>query len=233
MAKHGNGRLMYALRNALTRFHGRLLDLVFPRGAQCAVCGAVSRGEYLCPRCLASLQQDSFARSWDWRDLELGIRAYSLRPHEGTARALVLRLKYRAEADAARLLTSLVLPLPSFVCFSPGTVVTWVPMPEGRRRERCIDHSRLLAELVAEQLGLPCLQLLRREGSGPRQATLNRSGRQQNLKHAFSPLRPVGTPVLLVDDVLTTGTTALRCAQALRQAGAEEITVLTMTHSGR
>ena len=57
--------------------------------------------------------------------------------------------------------------------------------------------------------------------------------RRSNLRRAFSPLEKISVPVLLVDDVLTTGTTAERCIAALREAGAKEITVLTATHAVR
>ena len=127
-----------------------------------------------------------------------------------------------------------MLPLPKDFSFSPDTVVTWVTMPESRRRDRMIDHGRTLAEAAARQLNLPCRQLLlRRETRQKNQASLNREGREANLKNAFLPMEDISFPVLLVDDVLTTGTTARRCAEALRSGGAKEVSVLTFTRAVR
>ena len=213
-----------------------LLETVFPECAVCRACGRLSRGSVLCGDCRSRLIADGTAFAWEREELEPGLSAYSLRPHTGVARALVIRLKHQAEACLARELADLLLPLPAHVTFLPGTVVTWVPMPESRRRERCIDHGRLLAEAAAERLNLPCRQLLQRlETREKTQVRLSREERSANLARAFVPAAPVSFPVLLVDDVLTTGTTARRCADALRKAGAAEITVLAFTRavSGR
>ena len=122
----------------------------------------------------------------------------------------------------------------SFPCrttvFPPDTVVTWVTMPESRRRERAVDHGRLLAEAFAEKLSLPCRQLLlRRDRREKRQVGLNEKERAANLAGAFTPKEKITFPVLIVDDVRTTGTTLCRCAEALRSGGAEKIFGLTVT----
>ena len=137
-------------------------DVLWPEGALCCACGRVSGGEALCPACRESLLYDGSVFAWVRNDPEPGLPAWSLRAHEGVARQLVLRLKYGAEARAARLLSEILLPLPEDVSFPPDTVVTWVTMPESRRRDRFIDHGRLLAENFAEKLGLPCRRLLLR-----------------------------------------------------------------------
>ena len=67
--------------------------------------------------------------------------------------------------------------------FPENTVVTWVAMPENRRRDRMIDHGRLLAEAVAEELSLPCRPLLvRRKTRDRNQARLGREARRKNLR---------------------------------------------------
>ena len=209
-----------------------LLDLVYPEGAVCRACGRISDGEVLCPSCRSALRNDGSLFRWETEELDPDLTAYFMTPHTGIARSLVLRLKHHAEACAARPLADLLLPLPKDFTFSPDTVVTWVTMPERRRRERMIDHGRLLAEAAARQLGLSCRMLLdRRKTKEKNQASLNRNARQENLKNAFLPLEEITFPVLLVDDVLTTGTTARRCAAALRAGGAGQVTVLTYTRA--
>lgn len=226
-------RLRQRLRPVLSRSRRFVKDVLYPEEALCLVCGAVVRSGSLCETCRASLLQEDFFSFWAYESLD-GVPAYSLRPHRSVARRLVLELKHQAAACAAEELAALLLPLPDFLSFTPDTVVTWVPMPARRRRERCIDHGRVLAEAFAARLNLPCRQLLiRRNDGGRTQASLNRKARQANLRHAFGPAGPVRCPVLLVDDVLTTGTTALRCIEVLRKAGAPEITVLTATRAAR
>jgi len=215
-------------------FRNFLLDLVYPEGAVCRACGKISDGEVLCPACRTALQSNGTLFRWGTEELDPDLTAYFLTPHTGIARTLVLRLKHHAEACAARPLADLMLPLPKDFSFSPDTVVTWVTMPESRRRDRMIDHGRTLAEAAARQLNLPCRQLLlRRETRQKNQASLNREGREANLKNAFLPMEDISFPVLLVDDVLTTGTTARRCAEALRSGGAKEVSVLTFTRAVR
>ena len=205
-------------------------DVIWPEGAFCCACGRVTKGGGLCAECRESLLHDGVFFAWERDDPEPDLTAWSLRPHDGVPRELILRLKYGAEARAAGLLSELLLPLPPDIFFPPETVVTWVTMPKSRRRERCIDHGRLLAETFAEKLGLNCRQLLdRRDKHEKSQATLGREQREANLVGAFMPKEQITFPVLIVDDVRTTGTTLCRCAAALRAGGAEELFALTVT----
>jgi predicted amidophosphoribosyltransferase len=86
--------------------------------------------------------------------------------------------------------------------------VTWVRTAAARRRRRGLDHAELLARTVAGALDLPLVTALDAR-PGP-------DGRDRyRATHRFP-----GTDLLLVDDVLTTGATAVRAATALRTAGA-------------
>lgn len=205
-------------------------DVIWPEGAFCCACGRVTKGGGLCDACRESLLHDGVFFAWERDDPEPGLTAWSLRPHDGVPKELIHRLKYHAEARAAGLLAELLTPLPENISFPPETVVTWVTMPESRRRERCIDHGRLLAETFAKKLGLDCRQLLvRRDSHEKSQATLGAEQRVKNLAGAFTPKEEISFPVLIIDDVRTTGTTLCRCAEALRAGGAEEICALTVT----
>ena len=208
----------------------RAKEIIWPEGAFCCACGRITDGDGLCSACRESLRYDGSLFAWKRSDPAPDLPAWSLRPHEGVPRRLVIRLKYNAETRAARLLAGLLLPLPEDFALPPGTVVTWVSMPESRRRDRAVDHGRLLAEAFAEQLSLPCRQLLdRRDRRERRQVGLNAEQRAANLLGAFRPKERISFPVLIVDDVRTTGATLCRCADALRAGGAEQVFALTVT----
>jgi len=111
-------------------------------------------------------------------------------------------------------------------CEAPEAVVP-VPLHWLRRLFRGIDHTRLLAEEASRTLRVPCTAALRARLS-PRQAGSGGSGRRGN-DGRFTAARAAGElagrHVLLVDDVLTTGTTVTEAARVLRDAGVASITV--------
>jgi predicted amidophosphoribosyltransferase len=97
-----------------------------------------------------------------------------------------------------------------------GLVVTWAPTSDARRRERGFDQAELLARAVARRRGLPVMALLRRR-PGPAQAGRGVGDRWAH--PGFVARRRWSGPVLLLDDVATTGATLSAAAGALRAAG--------------
>jgi len=105
--------------------------------------------------------------------------------------------------------------------------LTWVTMPLLRRKKRGDDHGRELCEAVARHARLPAQQLLVRAGNGHTQRGLNREKRLQNLTKSIRCNRTIDVPVVIIDDVLTTGATVSACTEALRNAGATQVYALT------
>lgn len=111
----------------------------------------------------------------------------------------------------------------------PAWVLVPVPLHPRRRRERTFNQSEELARELAKLTGFPWMDALKRVRPTATQASLSRAGRLENLKGAFRLRRRAaalrGRPVLLIDDVFTTGSTACECARALRAAGPSKIAV--------
>ena len=112
-------------------------------------------------------------------------------------------------------------------------VIVPVPLHPNRQKERGYNQSELLADVIAKSLRLPLDKTsLRREKDTLASSSLQggRSAREENLKDAFAVTGDAevkGKTVLLVDDVLTTGTTANQATKALKNAGAKAVYVLT------
>jgi predicted amidophosphoribosyltransferase len=131
----------------------------------------------------------------------------SLGPYEGSLRAVLHELKYRGRRRAARRLAEELLDSVAVRrLLTSDAVLVPVPLHPRRRRERGFNQSELLAAELARHTGL-------RAAPG---ALVRRRARVS------------GRPVVLVDDVLTTGATARGCARVLREAGASEVRVLTV-----
>jgi ComF family protein len=109
-------------------------------------------------------------------------------------------------------------------------VVVPVPLHPARRRERGFNQASLLAELLSAQTSIPCRPLLKRIRYTTTQTALDRSERMENLRNAFRLRKNAdvrGLQVLLIDDVLTTGSTLNECARVLKRAGATSVHAAT------
>lgn len=153
--------------------------------------------------------------------------AYAPYFYEPPVRDAVLRLKFENRTDLARPLALLQAEaLKAAGCL--GDVDALVPVPSGRgeRRSRGYDVPVDAGARAGPGAGAACdAGALQNTGNAPGKWLLSGGERRKNLKNAFSA-RPdallEGKRILLVDDVLTTGSTLNECAKALRAAGAAE-----------
>jgi predicted amidophosphoribosyltransferase len=122
-------------------------------------------------------------------------------------------------------------PLPDWA--PEADCVAAAPSALPRRLLRGFDLAAEAGRVVADRIGRPFGTLLAKDWLSGRQASRPESARRRLARKDISlhrGARPGGI-VLLVDDVWTTGTTLLRCAQALREGGAEEVRVLALFRS--
>jgi competence protein ComFC len=104
-------------------------------------------------------------------------------------------------------------------------VITFVPAHPYRRRWRGFNQAQLLAERLAALTGNECLSLLERSRYNSSQVGQGRSGRLESLHGAFvikAQFRDnLPQHVVLIDDVMTTGSTVEQCARALKNVGVQ------------
>ena len=234
---------MGAAPNLLKRAGGALLDLLLPEC--CVVCKR--EGSYLCPDCepdLPLLQRPycflcasprvpqlcgSCRRSAPAFD---SVRA----PFEfrGSARRIVHDLKYRhvriASPHVARLLAE-------YLERNPYPVDAYCPVPLHPRRERSrgFNQSELIVRELSELTGVPVETsiLLRTRNTLPQVSMETTGDRQRNIDDAFECMSDVeGRRYMLIDDVVTTGSTMSACADALKDAGAANVWGLAFARQG-
>lgn len=240
---------------SLPRELGRgLLQLLYP--GICALCGRAldpddnhfcnvcrtvltSDPHAACPRCAATVGpfvslEDGCTHCRDSRfHFESATR---LGPYEGLLRETVLRLKQSYNEGLTENVGRLwgECAEPKLRALGVEAVVP-VPLHWWRRWTRGYNQSEVLADALAERLGVPCQRSwLRRTRSTPPQTRQSPTGRWENMRGAFQATAGVGLKgqsVLLVDDVLTTGSTCSEAARALRLAGAARVHVAVLAKS--
>ncbi len=184
-------------------------------GAWCIRCGASivsARVTRACKKCAGRKQHRAFT-----------IRVGS---HDGGLRDGVLALKHHGDRAAgkrvAKALAQQCRATGLFGLESSECAVTGVPMPFARWCERGIDHAGVIAREVARTLDLRFVRLLEQE-EGPTQASLTAPARRRRagrFRLRSRPSVPHGLAVLLVvDDVLTTGSTVESIARLILGAG--------------
>lgn len=195
----------------------------------CAVCGEPFHGRidgaFSCPNCSGLRFAFEFARPAAVRD--------------DRTLAMIHRLKYQRRLHLAPELGRLASGAFEDPRFGPALAGNWplvpVPLHRGRFQQRHFNQSAEIARTLSIEVGLPVLHALRRVRGTGHQTSLTRAERMENLRDAFSvnarghrhiAANPAGA--VLVDDVLTTGSTVHECAKTLRRAGFRRVFVVTV-----
>ena len=189
----------------------------------CAKCsqpftGAIT-GPFTCANCANRLLH-----------FEAAVSAYRSR---GVAREVVHRFKYGRQIHLRRLLgrwlaEALKDSRLASRCFD---LVVPVPLHPARQRERGFNQAELLAAELRRASGLAVRNVLQRTRYTATQTQFDRSERMENLRGAFRLRRGSNVQdlrMLLVDDVLTTGSTLSECASVLREAGVRSVHAVTV-----
>ncbi len=146
--------------------------------------------------------------------------------------ALVIqKLKYHYWTGLTDVLVGLLAPLqPQLADVGPAIIVP-VPLHARRRRERGFNQAQLVSQALSRLTGWPVIDLLKRRRYTTPQAGLPAAERVRNIIGAFSdPGRIANWPpsAILVDDVITTGSTIAECASVLRQHGVKQIIAVAL-----
>lgn len=237
MARGRPGSARPSWRYQLRRGLWAGLDLLFP--PRCGGCNQPN--ERFCARCCSQVaylpqsvchhcgypveQADLCVACHTGRSLAplQGLRSATF--FEGPVQRALHRLKYQRDICLADALAQLLAQHWQALAL-PGEMFIPVPLSAARLRERGYNQAGLLAQSLADLTGLPCrptaLHKVRHTVS---QVGLSATERQDNVAGAFvAEARWVaGRAVVVVDDVATTGSTLVACAQALHQAGAHTV----------
>jgi len=227
----------------------RLLELLFP--TDCAHCAAPLDGPQahgVCAGCWSELRPLAGSVCPGCGAVRPGARPGPARPcagcrtrpseidgircavaYEGVARTLVLLAKSGRRPEILAAVAPMLAAVVADARWTDCDRIVPAPTSPVRRWLRGFDPARVLSGALSGILGVPhgVRDLRRRLRPGPPVKSLSAAARERALRGAFvaRPAGVSGRRVLLVDDVVTTGSTVRACARALRAAGAAEVRV--------
>jgi competence protein ComFC len=221
----------------------KFIDLVYP--PECICCRKIGfrccpecwntrvlYDQNICPTCGKPLRQTSICQNCAVEFFPLE-KIRSLGEYDGVLRDFILALKYQRNIGLAELILPDLTRALANAHFNFEMLIP-VPLNKTRQRERGYNQVTVWGKLLSKTIGIPIISsAIIREQNTVSQVTLPAEKRSENVHGAFSAKSDFvnGKSILLLDDVITTGATLVECANVLKNAGAKQVSALTIARS--
>ncbi len=207
-----------------------LIDLIYP--LHCQICGVAldPLDEYhLCDRCIREIKKSP--KPYYKRFGEL--KVYSACLYEGILKELIHMFKYNKKLYLSKILSKILI---DFEKENAGVtndldLIIPVPLHPTKAMFREFNQSKILASSLSREFGIPASDVLTKVKRTKPQSDLKKDERLLNLKGVFKIkdlTKVAGKAMLIIDDVLTTGSTLGECSKILMDAGAGKVQALTL-----
>lgn len=212
-------------------FLSAFFDLLFP--PKCVFCHKIleSSDEKICQECRVSLPvtEKGGRQKGDFFD-------YCISPlyYGGDVRKSIHRFKFGGLSFYAETYGELVAECVKENLDEEFDLITWPSLSAARLRKRGYDQARLMAEKVARELGGSVVRTLKKRDVAAQSSIGDGKKRRKNIAEAYTVLDDDlvrGKRFLLIDDVITTGSTLSECARMLRLSGAEKVVCASLARA--
>lgn len=210
-----------------------ILDLLFP--PKCVFCRKLlSKGAVCqCEKCAGDLpftKGAQISQKGDFYD-----ECVSPLRYEGDVRKSILRFKFKGATAYAECYGQLMAQCIKENLDGKFNLITWVPLSPKRARDRGYDQAMLLALAVALELDDVAVETLIKPTNVQAQSTItDKEMRRANVSGVYELKDQeliVGKRILLIDDIITTGSTLSECARVLLMSGAESVVCATLARA--
>jgi len=212
----------------LKKFLNYLLDFIFPKFCL----GCRSEGNWCCQKCLDELQLlPPDPTPWPRQENNFAACYVCLDYQNQLIEKIIKHYKYKYLENLADYLVEILAKQFYNLNLNDNFILSNVPLHKAKKKQRGFDQTEILAKKLAIKLNYRYQALLIRSKKTKTQAKLSKTAREKNLVNAFSPINPdlkISCPVLLIDDIATTGATLNSAAKVIKKLGAEKVICLVL-----
>ena len=196
-----------------------IISIFFPK--RCLYCGSKILSGYSCGHCNPTEKAGCRIFNIPMGKNSRMLKVYSANRYTDRYRKNLHSLKFNEKTYLAASFAECICDK---IVIDGGATITYVPMTDKKKRERGYNQAQLLAEKIGEQTGLSVKTLLVKKYENRIQHSLNKAERKENVKGVFAAEGDIkGQKIIIVDDIITTGSTMCECAATLYRAGAIEV----------
>ncbi len=206
-------------------------ELIYP--PKCGICGKLDE-EYLCKICRQKLEKEAI---WEIQENQNPQNNYNERmaifPYSKIIRKYILQYKFGEKAYLYQTFTNFIIKNQKvFQKIQKYDMIIPVPISKKRKQERGYNQSTLIAREIAQKANIKIItNALYKIKHTIEQSKLNQEQRKQNAKNVYAIQKQEtlkNKKILLIDDIYTTGITANKCCEVLKQAEPQKIGVLVL-----
>lgn len=201
-----------------------LLDLLYPPRCTFCHCFVKSSAVAICDNCRKNLP---YTTNGGRQKADFVTVCVSPLYYEDDVRESLLRYKFHGATGYAKAYAPLIADCIREHLDQEYDLITWVPLSRKRLHRRGYDQARLLAEAVATELDTMAVGTLKKiRNTAAQSQTGSAEKRRANISGAYRVMNPAlvaDKRILLIDDIVTTGSTLSECARTLGLAGAERV----------
>ncbi len=218
---------MIPIRKYLNNF----LDYIFPQF--CLGCNL--EGVIFCDCCLNKLELlPNNPKPWLEESFLFAECHICLDYHNPIVKKLIKKYKYGYFDNLAEPIATVYVKKITSLNLNNNFIICNVPLHIRKKKKRGFDQTELIAKKISVSTQIPYFDLLSRQRFTKAQAELDKEQRQKNMAQAFAINKKINSrelishPVLLIDDIATTGTTLNEASRALKKAGFQQIICLAL-----
>ena len=211
----------------MIKFLEKLLSIIYIQ--PCYFCKSTKDDNIICKKCYNKIH---FMPHAVFRDVS-NVKIYACCLYDGIIKQLIRDLKYNGKKKLALLHAKLMYDYIKELNWKEQFVILPVPISIQRRKERKYNHMDLAADELAKITGYTVNKnILKRIKDTQKQYNLHKQERIKNIKNAFAAEEnseiSKDTPLLIIDDITSTGATLEEIIKVLHKSGYKNLTAITL-----